>query len=238
MPPRGKQANGLLTQRKMLRAAITLFLEKGYEKTTTAEISHAAGMTASSFFRAFPSKEGLLELVQRMFGGQFALAEQHSTGDDPVLIYAVETALQLHIAELTEPLRELYVMAYTLPSTAAYINEGMEKKLAAIFGGYLPKATENDWVALELATSGIMRSFMSAPCTEDYPMAAKLRNYLSCCYKLFEVPRAHYEPFIDQIVRIDLTKTAQDIIDETVRQVDEGYEAAMAGREAPEVVGS
>lgn len=38
MPPRGKQANGLLTQRKMLRAAITLFLEKGYEKTTTAEI--------------------------------------------------------------------------------------------------------------------------------------------------------------------------------------------------------
>ena len=86
MLPRGKQANGLLTQRKMLRAAITLFLEKGYEKTTTAEISHAAGMTASSFFRAFPSKEGLLlELVQRMFGGQFALAEQHSTGDDPVL---------------------------------------------------------------------------------------------------------------------------------------------------------
>ena len=69
-------------------------------------------------------------------------------------------------------------------------------------------------------------------------MAAKLRKYLSCCYKLFEVPRAHYEPVIDQIVRIDLTKTAQDIIDETVRQVDEGYEAAMAVREAPEVVGS
>ena len=95
MPPRGKQANGLLTRSQMLRAAITLFLEKGYEKTTTAEISHAAGMTASSFFRAFPSKEGLLlELVQRMFGGQFALAEQQQHGRRPrAPTYAVESSI-------------------------------------------------------------------------------------------------------------------------------------------------
>mgnify|MGYP000432944411 FL=1 len=65
-------------------------------------------------------------------------------------------------------------------------------------------------------------------------MAAKLRNYLSCCYKLFDVPRECYEPVVEQIVRIDLTKTAQDIIDETVRQVDAGYEAAMAGIDGPD----
>lgn len=105
MSPRGKQTNGLLTQQKMLRAAVALFLESGYEKTTTAKIAKAAGMTQSSFFRAFASKEALLlELVRRMFGGQFALAEQHSGIEDPVLLYAVETSLQLHIAELTEPL--------------------------------------------------------------------------------------------------------------------------------------
>ena len=53
---RGKQASGLLTQQKMLRAAVKLFLEKRYEGTTTAEIARAAGMPPSSFFRAFPSK--------------------------------------------------------------------------------------------------------------------------------------------------------------------------------------
>ena len=57
--------NGLLTQQKMLRAAVALFLESGYEKTTTAKIAKAAGMTQSSFFRAFASKEALLlELVR------------------------------------------------------------------------------------------------------------------------------------------------------------------------------
>ncbi len=76
---RGKQASGLLTQQKMLRAAVKLFLEKRYEGTTTAEIARAAGMPPSSFFRAFSSKEALLlELDKRMFSGQFTLAEQHS----------------------------------------------------------------------------------------------------------------------------------------------------------------
>ena len=236
---RGPYSKGILMKRKILSASAKVFLERGYAGTSSKLVADLVGVSNGSPFFHYGNKEGvLLEFVKRMFSGQFRIAER-LTGDatDPLMLYGLETALQMHIVELSEPLRELYVTAYTLPSTAAYINEGMEKKLAAIFGGYLPKATENDWFALELATSGIMRSFMSAPCTEDYPMAAKLRNYLSCCYKLFEVPRAHYEPFIDQIVRIDLTKTAQDIIDETVRQVDEGYEAAMAGREAPELVG-
>ena len=48
------------------------------------------------------------------------------------------------------------------------------------------------------------------------------------------MPRECYEPVVEQIVRIDLTKTAQDIIDETVRQVDAGYEAAMAGIDGPD----
>ena len=139
--PRGKLLNGLVTQQKVLRAAVALFLEKGYTRTTTGEIAKAAGIGQSSFFHVFPSKEALLlELVQRMFSGQFALAGQHSGEQDPVLLYAVETALQLHIAELTEPLRELYVTGYSLPTTSAYIYHSTAKRLQTIFGPYLPEA--------------------------------------------------------------------------------------------------
>ena len=91
--PKGKLLNGLVTQQKVLRAAVALFLEKGYTRTTTGEIAKAAGIGQSSFFHVFPSKEALLlELVKRMFSGQFALAGQHSGEQDPVLLYAVETA--------------------------------------------------------------------------------------------------------------------------------------------------
>ena len=186
---RGKQASGLLTQQKMLRAAVKLFLEKGYEGTTTAEIARAAGMTPSSFFRAFPSKEALLlELDKRMFSGQFALAEQHSAAQDPVLLYAVETAIQLHIAELTESLRELYVTAYTLPSTSAYLYRSTAKRLEGIFGDYLPDAEAKDFYEMEIASTGMMRSFMAVPCDVYFTVERKIARFLECALKLYNVP--------------------------------------------------
>ena len=189
MPLRGKQASGLLTQQKMLRAAVKLFLEKGYEGTTTAEIARAAGMTPSSFFRAFPSKEALLlELDKRMFSGQFALAEQHSAAQDPVLLYAVETAIQLHIAELTESLRELYVTAYTLPSTSAYLYRSTAKRLEGIFGDYLPDAEAKDFYEMEIASAGMMRSFMAVPCDVYFTVERKIARFLECALKLCNVP--------------------------------------------------
>lgn len=47
---RGKQANGLLTQQKMLRAAVKLFLEKRYEGATTAEDRPRRGHAAKLVF--------------------------------------------------------------------------------------------------------------------------------------------------------------------------------------------
>ena len=42
MSLRGKQANSLVTQQRVLRAAVAQFLEKGYTGTTTANITGAA----------------------------------------------------------------------------------------------------------------------------------------------------------------------------------------------------
>ena len=44
MSLRGKQANGLVTQQRVLRAAVAQFLEKGYTGTTTADITGAADL--------------------------------------------------------------------------------------------------------------------------------------------------------------------------------------------------
>lgn len=229
MPLRGKQASGLLTQQKMLRAAVKLFLEKGYEGTTTAEIARAAGMTPSSFFRAFPSKEALLlELDKRMFSGQFALAEQHSAAQDPVLLYAVETAIQLHIAELTEPLRELYVTAYTLPSTSAYLYRSTAKRLEGIFGDYLPDAEAKDFYEMEIASAGMMRSFMAVPCDVYFTVERKIARFLECALKLYNVPVERRREVTATVLQLDLHAMAAGIIRTTVQQAEKGFEAVKA----------
>ena len=224
--PRGKLLNGLVTQQKVLRAAVALFLEKGYTKTTTGEIAKAAGIGQSSFFHVFPSKEALLlELVQRMFSGQFALAGQHSGEQDPVLLYAVETALQLHIAELTEPLRELYVTGYSLPTTSAYIYRSTAERLQGIFGEYLPHAQAKDFYEMEIASAGIMRSFMAVPCDLYFTAEVKIARFLDCALKLYDVPKEKRAAITAAVLRLDLHAMAADIIQKTVQQAEKGFEA-------------
>ena len=227
---KGIQPSGMITRRKILSVAMKLFLEKGYEKTTAKEVAETAGIISGSPFFQFGNKEGvLLDLVKQMFDGQFATAGMLAgEGADPLLLYALETALQLHIAEMSDPLRELYVTAYTLPRTSAYIYENMIDKIEAIFSPYLTGLEKNDFYELEIAAAGVMRGFMARHCDLYFTIERKVMRCLSCCFKLYEVPREIYMPALQQALAVDLASVARMVVDKTVRAAEEGVEAALA----------
>src|ERR1700761_866435 len=54
---------------RLVSAALDLFNERGYDRTTVAEIAERAGLTKSTFFRHFPDKRDVLA------AGQDALAQ-------------------------------------------------------------------------------------------------------------------------------------------------------------------
>ncbi len=229
---KGIQPSGLLTRKKILSASVKVFLEKGYAGATAKEIADTAGIASGSPFLPFGNKEGvLLELVHRMFAGQFDVAEQLIGAQaDPLLLYGAETALQMHITELSEPLRELYVTAYSLPSTSEFIYEQMSGRLKAIFAPYLPQAEAKDFYELEVASAGVTRSFMAKPCDCYFTMERKLRRFLSSCYKLYEVPAERYVPVIRQVLEMELRSVAEQVIARTVQAAEAGFEAVMAER--------
>ena len=225
MAGHGLQARGIARRNKMLKAATFLFLEQGYDKTTTTQIAKAAGMSQASFFAAFESKEAiLLELTKIMFSSQFVAAAAMMPTDDPLLLYALETGLQLHITELSEPLRELYVATYSLPSTSEYVYQNTTEKLIKIFAPYLPEAQGNDFYELEIASASITRGFMARPCDLYFTMERKLRRYLSCCFRIYKVPQEVYAPVIEAALRRDLKFDAEKIIAATVQRAELGFE--------------
>lgn len=224
--PRGKLLNGLVTQQKVLRAAVALFLEKGYTRTTTGEIAKAAGIGQSSFFHVFPSKEALLlELVKRMFSGQFALAGQHSGEQDPVLLYAVETALQLHIAELTRAAAGA-VCDGILPALHRGISLQKHNETAASYFRTLSAGgAAKDFYEMEIASGSIMRGFMSVPCDVYFTMDAKISRFLDCSLKLYDVPKEKRAAITAAVLQMDLHTMASGIIQKTVQQAEKGFEA-------------
>ena len=221
---KGLQRKGIARRNKMLHVAIKLFLENGYEKTTTASIAKGAGMAPSSFFAAFESKEALLlTLVKIMFSNQFESAGQFGgVTEDPVLLYSIETALQIYIAELSEPLRELYVAAYSLPTTSEYIYDSMAPRLQKLFSRYLPEAKLKDFYEMDIASAGIMRAYMAKKCDMYFTIENKLTRFLQSSLTLYSVPKQVQSQITDCILNMDLRRYAEQLIQKMVQIAQAG----------------
>lgn len=212
----------------VLREAVTLLLEQGYTKTTIAQIAEKLNRTKSAVLRVYKDKEAILfALVTHMFGSQFSnVRELLGTDADPLLVYGVETALQLHICELSESLRDIYVNAYTLPSTAEYIYQQTSEELRKIFAPYMPRASESDFYEIEIASASVMRGYMTRRCDMYFPIAKKLRVFLSCELKIYDVPADKREAVIKQVLEMDMETMAKNTIAQTVRIAEAGFDAA------------
>ncbi len=90
------------TRRELVRAAMRLFEEKGYEETTVAEIASTAGVSTKTFFNYFASKdEVLFPHLSRRIEAAVALIERR--GPDDQMAEVLVAAMQHMLADaLTE----------------------------------------------------------------------------------------------------------------------------------------
>ena len=171
----------LPAKKRILTVCVRLFLEKGYRRTTLAEIIEKAEVSYSTFQNIFRAKDGVLtELVEFMFSNQFAMARSMTGAQlPPVYTYAVETAIQMTLTELNENLREIYIEAYTQKEASDYIFRETAKELYQIFGPYLPGRTARDFYDMEIGSASIMRGYMAHPCDAELTLEKKLRLFLT-----------------------------------------------------------
>jgi AcrR family transcriptional regulator len=60
----GRIRRGLAAAQAIERAALTLFVERGYQNTTAEDIAQAAGVSVRTFFRHFPSGKQAVMLLE------------------------------------------------------------------------------------------------------------------------------------------------------------------------------
>ena len=201
-------------KRRILSACVRLFIEKGYKRTTMNDIIHDADVSAGTFQNVFRTKDGvLMELVRVMFEGQFGSARAVvGKNASPVLLYAVETSIQMTLAELNENLREIYVEAYTHPETAEYIYQQTSTELMQIFGKYLPCCSESDFYEMEIGSAGLMRSYMARPCDKYFTLAHKLERFLSMSLSAYRVPEEEKRAVLDAISKTDIVAVSNGVM--------------------------
>jgi AcrR family transcriptional regulator len=112
-------------QSELMTVAMTLFLERGYERTTVEQIALAAGVSRRSFFRYFESKEDVLAVAFADTGAGIAEALRGRPSGESAWL-ALRRSFDLLVADIdTEP-RTLQLARIMLESPA--LRPGQERK--------------------------------------------------------------------------------------------------------------
>ena len=218
------------TKNRILQACVKLFLERGYKKTTMAEIIKHSGASSSSFQNIFRAKDGVLtELVQFMFSFQFGVARRVAASLPPVCVYAAETAIQLTLTELNENLREIYIEAYTQKEALEFIQRQTARELYKIFSPCLPELSKADFFVLEVGSAGLMRAYMARPCDEEMTLEKKLNSFLSLSLRGYNVPQEQVEQALAFVAGLDIRAIAGRVMQELFRALALRYDFSLQG---------
>ncbi len=219
--PRGNMEQ---MRKQVLFISAKSFLEKGFTATTVKEIADLADINIGSLMNLFKTKEDILaDLVKYVLEGQFKATADLLNGktEDKILFYAAETTLQLHMAESSEHIRDIYKAAYTLSATTDIIQQTITHKLEEIFGASLPDLETKDFFELEIASGGIMRGFLTIPCDMYFTMERKVGRFLETTFKLYDVPKEKIEEAIRFVSGFDFEAIAKQTIESMLAFLEE-----------------
>lgn len=218
-----KKIEKMSIKEKVLHTSAKLFFEKGYQESTLREIANKSGVNYGSLTFAFKSKENILSmLIAKVFEYQFEMTDKYlkDVTEDKILYYAFETTLQLHLAESSEHMREMYNVSYSLNNPSLEVFRTISNKLEYIFKDHLPHLEKKDFYELEIASAGIMRNFITVPCDVYFTMERKVRRFLETTFLIFRVGDKKIKEAIDFVLKFDFEKIASEVLDKFLESLE------------------
>ena len=207
--------------RKILTAATALFMQKGFERTTFVDIAKLSDVPKSKILYEFASKEEILSLLVTEFLDGVAKASDavsKKLTDDKIQIFMASEVLQIYMAEMSDDMRNLYLAGYSMPKTSEEVLKRRTEILYREFGNMLPYLEFKDFYELEIASMGIMRAYISVPCTMYFTLEAKTDRLISTILKIYDIDNKRIEEVKEFMKKIDFEavakKTVEDVFEE------------------------
>ncbi len=205
----------MTVRKQIVISAAKLFMKQGFNDTSVKEISNESGISENAIYYEMKTKENILtELISHVLAKQKSVALEITKGltDDKLLIYAAEKVLQLHLAESSEQMRELYTMVYSIPKAWDIIKQANAVRLKEVFGKDMPNLELSDFYELEIAAGGIVRGYLSSPCNMYFTMDHKVSRLITSLFRVFDVSKEKIDETFEFLENFDFEEIAQDTV--------------------------
>ena len=198
-------------------------MQKGFEKTTLADIAKLSGVTKRVIIYEMNSKEELLgHLVTKFLDGVTQASNSAATKltDDKLLIFMANEVLQIYMAEMNEDMRNLYLADYSMPKTSEEVLKRRADMLYERFGDMFPEFALKDFYELEIASMGIMRAYMSVPCDIYFTLEVKSDRLITAMLKIYDVDKAEIDKAKEFVRKIDFEAVAKKAVADVFNELD------------------
>ena len=208
----GRRENSDEVRKKVVAAALKLFLEKGYAETTLREISASAGVSYGSIYHHFADKEGIfLELVLDGFERTQVLADDELAGQqNPYLRLALKWAGLVQAASDNIRVAELLAVAYRSWKITQVLLEVSTARHRDWLRAELPDWSDNRFMAATLVLKGAVSSVIEEKINLDRltakeRIAAVLAATLPCFGASPELTRRILQKVLRSVEHLPLT---------------------------------
>ena len=116
----------------VLRKALDLFWERGYEGTSLNDLAEAMGIASASIYACFGSKEDLFRKVMALYGTTSGEPPRRALREQPTARAAIHAMLRATADEITRPDTPHYCMLILAAPTGAVENHTVREFLAGI----------------------------------------------------------------------------------------------------------
>ncbi len=167
-----REANALVTKRRIVRISRRLFLEQGYEKTSVRQILNRSGLSTGSLYHFFKNKEEIL-----LSGLHESLVDISRLTDriavechEPLLRYALDVALATSEILKDRNLVNLYKAISQTASVDHAVIDIKVNKMKKLLNDLNLHFSDKEIYSKILAIHGATKALMMAAINEQIPV--------------------------------------------------------------------
>lgn len=200
------------TRNEIARAAMKLFLEKGYSATSPRMISQALDISTGTMTYYFPTKEHLLTVLVEclyQFHDRWCM-ENRSHLIRSLRDVCMEFAVMVSGCNADPVIRDLYTAVYHSPMSLDIIRKKDGQRAKQVYAEYCTAWDEEQFAAAEEMVSGIEFSALmitSDTVTERTRIAASIDTILM----IYGVPEQIRKETIDDVLASDYRAIARQM---------------------------
>ncbi len=216
------------TKLEIIQTALHLFLENGFSSTSARAICHELDISLGNLTFYFPSKEHLLAvLIEMLCDFQWKLMkEEADDGISLVLAVCLELMSMSSAAEENEAAKDLFISAYTNPTTLEIIRKNDADRSKTVFSEYCKDWTDEQFVEAEALVSGIEYATLMTTKTSA-ALDVRIARALDTILNIYQVPKEVREKKIEKVLSMDYKKIGSRIFDEFKEYIEQVNEQAF-----------